>query len=268
MTSLLDRIATVDRFASGLRIEQPAEGIRMLVLDRPAQLNALDTATIRGLIDELEALADDDATRVVLITGANGAFSAGADLDTIDLRGESRKDIEALMRLVMQIGPLVRALPQPTIAVMTGPTVGGALAIALGCDLRIAGHDASFLAPFIHMGLLPDCGATWLIPRLIGEGPALELMLTGRPLGARQAHEIGLVTHLADDPAAAAIDLATTIARRPPEAVRTTKQLVRDNTTSTLADAVGREAVAQAAAFASPEFGALYDAWRASRTPD
>ena len=268
MTSLRDRIAVVDRSAAGLRIEQPADGVRMLVLDRPARVNALDTATILALIDALNTLADDDATRVVVITGANGAFSAGADLDTIDLGGERRDDVENLMRHLMQMGPLVHALPQPTIAAMNGPTVGGALAVALACDLRIASPDASFLAPFIHMGLLPDCGATWLVPRLIGEGPALELMLTGRPLHARQAHDIGLLTHLADDPATAAIELATTIARRPPEAVRMTKELVRTAATGTLAAAVEREAIAQADAFASHEFGARYHAWRLARTPD
>jgi enoyl-CoA hydratase len=241
VTRLQDRIAVVDRSAAGLRVEQPADGVRMLVLDRPARRNALDTATILALIDALNVLVDDDVTRVVVITGANGAFSAGADLDTIDLAGEPRGDIEDFMRLVMQIGPLVYDLPQPTIAAMNGPTVGGALAVALGCDQRIASPDASFLSPFIHMGLLPDCGATWLIPRLIGEGPALELMLSGRPLPARHAHVIGLATHLADDPVSAAIDLATTIARRPPEAVRTTKQLVRAGATGTLAAAVERE---------------------------
>lgn len=253
---------------TGLRVTRPADGVCRLTIDGPATCNALDRSTVDALIDTLGSLADDAATRVVILTGAEGFFSAGANFGSIDLRDQPAVEIESLMHVVMQIGPLLHALPQPTIAAIDGPAAGAGLSLALACDLRIAGPTARFLAPFIHMGLIPDCGATWLLPRIIGEGPALELMLTGHPCGADKAHRLGLVTHLAEDPTTAALDLARIIGARPPDAVRTIKRLVRDGAASSLEDAVDREAVAQALAFSHPDFGARLDAWRASRRPE
>ncbi|HEX4107720.1 MAG TPA: enoyl-CoA hydratase-related protein [Solirubrobacteraceae bacterium] len=253
---------------SGVRVEEPAEGVRLLVLDRPAQRNALDAGVIGTLLEELGRVGEDASVRALVLHGAGGAFSAGADFGGIDFRGLRREEIEPVMRAVLPLGQLLYDVPQPTIAAISGPVAGGALGLALACDVRIGGPDASFLSPFIHMGLVPDCGATWLMPRLAGEGRALELMLGGRPIGAAAAERAGLLTRVENDPLAEALELARTLARRPPQAVRLTKRLVREAGGGDLRAAIEREAVAQAQAFAGAEFEAGFEGWRDNRRPD
>ena len=121
---------------------------------------------------------------------------------------------------------------------------------------------------FIRMGLLPDMGASWLLPRLIGEGAALELLLAGRPIDAERALRMGLVHHLSDDAFATALDLATTFAARPGAAVLATKRLLREAAEGDLARAVDLEAGAQAAASHGSEFADMFATWRATRIAD
>jgi enoyl-CoA hydratase/carnithine racemase len=121
---------------------------------------------------------------------------------------------------------------------------------------------------FIRMGLLPDMGASWLLPRLIGEGAALQLLLAGRPIDAESALRIGLVHQLSDDAFAAALDLATTFAARPAPAVVATKRLLREAADGDLAQAVDLEAGAQAAAIHGSEFAGMFATWRAARVFD
>jgi enoyl-CoA hydratase/carnithine racemase len=259
----VEPVAAVD----GLRVEVPTSGVRQLVLDRPGYVNALDRALAARIAAELELAAADPDLRALIVTGAGGAFSAGADLGMIDLRGRDRTEVLALMREVMRFGGLMRALPMPTIAAIEGPVVGGALALALGCDIRLAAPDATFLSPFVHMGLVPDCGESWLIPRMIGDGPALEFMLTGTSITAADAARLGLVTRISDSPATDAVELSATIARRPATAVRATKRLVRESLVGEISEAIEREAIAQTDAFLGPEFAATYEAWRTTRRP-
>lgn len=268
MSSAADWLRAAGQEGGGVRREDPADGVRLLVLDRPAVLNAFDGATIGRLIAELEQVAAEPDVRALVVTGAEGAFSAGADLNAIDFRGEVAGELEGLMREITRVGALVHELAQPTIAAIDGPVAGGALGIALACDIRLAAPRASFLSPFVHMGLVPDCGATWLMARLMGEGAALEMMLAGRPLDAAGAERAGLVTRVCDDPLVEALELAETLARRPPAAVRATKRLVREAGGGDLPAAIERESVAQAEAFAGAEFAAHFEAWRASRRPD
>lgn len=238
----------------------------MLTLDRPECLNALTEVTFLNLIGELEQIGADGAVRAVVLTGANGAFSAGADLDVLErLPDLGEAETELLLSHLMRASALIHALPQPVIAAITGPAVGGGLSFALACDIRIASPDATFLAPFTRMGLVPDCGATWLLPRVVGHAHALEVLLGASPLDAHDAQRIGLVSRVCPDPLHAALDLAAAFARRPHDAVRATKRLVRRAATVGIEAAIDREAAAQAAALRSSEFAASIGPWRRTR---
>lgn len=259
-------IAEIDPAAARLRVERPADGVAMVVLDEARAMNAIDMATFGGLLEELERIGDDRDVRAVVLTGAGGVFSAGGELADIDrVRHASAAEIEALMHHITHVTALLHALPQTTIAAIDGPAAGGGLSFAAVCDLRLASPRASFLAPFIHMGMVPDCGLTWSLPRLIGAGPALRMMLTGRPVDAAEALRIRLVDELSEDPAAAATALAATIARRPAQAVAATRRLVRQAADADLQQALDREAVAQSVAMTSPEFATILHAWRTTR---
>ncbi|MFE2955552.1 enoyl-CoA hydratase/isomerase family protein [Nocardia tengchongensis] len=247
-------------------MRQRPDGIRVLTLDRPGRHNAITDALFTALVDELEAIPEDRRVRAVVLTGANGAFSAGGDFDTLTTLGETSeaKVAEQLSR-TMRASALLWALPQPTFAAVDGAAVGAGMSLALACDIRVASPAAILLPSFIHMGLVPDSGASWLLPRLIGEGPALQVLLAGRPVDAARAHQLGLVSQISTDPLAVALELAAEYTRRPQAAVAT-KRLLRTVAAGDLATAIDLEAVAQAAAFHSGEFTAAFDAWRTTRT--
>ena len=265
-TETATRTAPTD---GGLRVEHPAEGVRVLVLDRQERRNSLDLEVLTRLAHELALIRTDSAVRAVILTGANGAFSSGADFAALEyLSQRSEAEVAELLARLMRVVDLLWALPQPTIAAIDGPAVGGGMSLALACDIRVGSPTMALFPPFIRMGLLPDMGASWLLPRLIGEGAALELLLAGRPIDAERALRIGLVHQLSDDAFATALDLATTFAARPAAAVRATKRLLRGAADGTLAQAIDLEAGAQAAAIHGSEFAEMFATWRATRSVD
>jgi enoyl-CoA hydratase/carnithine racemase len=254
---------------AGLRVDHPADGVRALVFDHPERRNALDIEVLTRLSHELALIRNDSAVRTVILTGANGAFSAGADFGALEqLSQQSETEVAESLARLMRVVDLLWALPQPTIAAIDGPAVGGGMSLALACDIRVGSPTMALFPPFIRMGLLPDMGASWMLPRLIGEGAALQLLLTGRPTDAESALRIGLVHQLSDDAFATALDLATTFAARPAAAVRATKRLLRRAADGTLAQAIDLEAAAQAAAIHGSEFADLFETWRATRSAD
>jgi enoyl-CoA hydratase/carnithine racemase len=253
----------------GLRVEHPAEGVRVLLLDRRERRNSLDLEVFTRLAHELALISTDSAVKAVILTGANGAFSSGADFDLIEhLSQRPAAEVAELLARQMRVVDMLWALPQPTIAAIDGPAVGAAMSLALACDIRVGSPKMALFPSFIRMGLLPDMGASWLLPRLIGEGAALELLLAGRPIDAERALRIGLVHQLSDDALATALDHATTLAARPAAAVVATKRLLREAADGDLAHAVDLEAGAQAAAVHGSEFADMFATWRATRIAD
>ena len=253
----------------GLRVEHPTEGVRVLVLDRGEHRNSLDLEVLARLAHELALIRTDSAVKAVILTGANGAFSSGADFDLIEhLSQRPEAEVAELLARHMRVVDMLWALPQPTIAAIDGPAVGAAMSLALACDIRVGSPTIALFPSFIRMGLLPDMGASWLLPRLIGEGAALELLLAGRPIDAERALRMGLVQHLSDDAFATALGLATTFAARPRAAVLATKRLLREAAEGDLARAADLEAGAQAAAAHGSEFADLFATWRATRVAD
>jgi enoyl-CoA hydratase len=254
---------------TGPRVEYPGDGVVLVVFDRPECVNALTPSAMLRVSRELQRIAEDPAVRVVVVTGANGAFSAGADLNAIEqVAALPVAEVRDLLAQIMRMTAVLWGLPQPTIAAIEGPAAGGGMALALACDIRVAAPDSVLLAPFINMGLVPDCGLSWTLPRLVGEGHALEILLSGRPVHANRCAQLGLFTQVCPDPLGAALDLAATFARRPPAAVRATKALVRKVAHGSLDEAITHEAHTQAEALHGTEFARAVGPWRASRRPD
>jgi enoyl-CoA hydratase len=181
----------------------------VVTIDRPARRNAIDGRTADALVATLDAFEADEAARVMVLTGAGGTFCAGADLTAIDTLSP---------RLMAGEGPLGftrRVAAKPVIAAIDGWAVAGGLELALWCDLRVASPEAKLGCLERRFGVPLVDGGTWRLPRTIGLGRALDLVLTGRVVAAEEAAAIGLVTEIAADPLARAIQLAEQIAAYP-----------------------------------------------------
>lgn len=248
---------------TGLRIERPAEGVVLLVLDRPERRNALDDEVLlRRLPDTCAELATDESVRVVVLAGEGRDFCAGADLSC---SGLSQPDVEASERYLRttHATPLtLHTMPKPVIAAVAGAAVGAGLGLALACDVRLAAPTARFVAPLVHMGLPPDYATSYLLPRLVGPDVALELFLTGRAVDAEEALRLRMVTRIVDDPRTAALDLAVQLAGNAAAATAVTKRLVHAAAERDAAVAVDDEIRMVAAALHSKEFPARLGAWR------
>jgi enoyl-CoA hydratase len=213
-------------------VERPAAHVRLLKLNRPDQLNAMNAELCEALRDELESAAADRGCRSIVLTGEGRGFCAGLDLrgygsapgnDGSDPARDHLGNQEHMSRALLR----VRATPQPVVAAVNGPAAGFGLALALASDIRYAARSAVFRAAFVNVGLSNcDMGTSWLLPRLIGASRAHELMLTGRRVNAEEAGSIGLVAEVVDDEPLLerALEAAEQIATWAPWGVRLTKQ--------------------------------------------
>jgi 2-(1,2-epoxy-1,2-dihydrophenyl)acetyl-CoA isomerase len=243
--------------------------VARLTLDRPAKLNALAGTMREQLLEGLERCAADSEVRCVVITGAGSAFCAGGDLETMWSLKE-REDAAGFGRLVelgMQVVRTLRELDKPSIAAIPGVAAGAGLSLAAACDLRIAAAGARFAASFVKIGLHPDWGLTYFLPRLVGAGKAAELCLTGEPIGAEEALRIGLVERvvLAESLEAAALDLARALAAREPLALSLIRTSLAAALPGDLEAALERERSAQIALFQSADFRERLAAFRQRR---
>jgi len=174
-----------------------AGGVTRIVLNRPESFNALDPRTFGELLDAVEMAGDDRDTRVVVLTGAGKAFCAGGDMKRMQEGtglepSDQRDEIRQNHRIVKKI----HEMEKPVIASVNGVAVGAGCDLVLACDLRIASEKARFGEVFANVGLVPDAGGTYFLPRLIGPAKACELIFTGRIIDAREAERIGLVNRV------------------------------------------------------------------------
>jgi 2-(1,2-epoxy-1,2-dihydrophenyl)acetyl-CoA isomerase len=223
-----------------------AGGVAVVTLNRPDALNALTVPLKEALLATFDELAGNDAVRAVVLTGAGRAFCAGQDLrerlepDALPLEDEIRARYNPLL-LAM------RRLPKPIVGAINGVAAGAGASLALACDIRIAATGASFLLAFGRVGLIPDTGATWLLPRLIGAAKAAELALTTDPLTAEDAERLGLVATVV--PPEILLDearaLATRLAAAAPVALALTKEALELSWESTLEEQLQTEAELQ-----------------------
>jgi enoyl-CoA hydratase/carnithine racemase len=215
-----------------LLTDSPSEHVRVLKMNRPDQLNAMNAELCEALHRELDRLALERSCRAIVITGAGRGFCAGVDLrgygdapgnDGSDEARDRLGNQQHMSRLILRL----RATPQPVIAAVNGPAAGFGLALACGSDIRFAADSAVFRAAFINIGVSNcDMAVSWLLPRLIGASRAHELMLTGRKFGAEEADRIGLVSEVVAGDAliARAVEAAEQIAAWSPWGTRLTKQ--------------------------------------------
>ncbi len=173
-------------------------GVRTITLNRPDDLNALDGRMKSELAAELKQVAKDRQVRCLVITGAGRAFCSGQDLKEATARKDGFDFTGALRK---QYNPIIMALASleiPTIASVNGVAAGAGWSLALACDLRIASTKAKFVSAFSKIGLVPDSGMTWTLPRLVGTAKALEIAWMGDPIAADVALQLGLVNRLAE----------------------------------------------------------------------
>jgi len=230
------------------------DGVALVTLNRPEKLNALGSRIVHELMHFFARAEREDAIKAIVITGAGRAFSAGADLTGDPSEDKDLDEADGYRRMkegaIGHWGVLSKQLglcPKPVIAAVNGVSAGAGLSLALSADIRIASTEARFISVFVRRGLVPDTGATFYLPQLIGPSRALEMMFTGDEVSAEQAEHWGLVNRvvapeqLLDE----AMALATRIARGPSIAIELSKRLVQDVTREGLGRQLQAEAWAQ-----------------------
>ena len=241
------------------------DGVATVTLNRPDEMNAMTDGMFAELKDVLAKLPESGA-RVLVMTGAGRGFCSGASLSA----GDGLRDVEASVR--SGLNAVIQGLYEldiPFITAVNGAAAGAGCPLALAGDLVIAGRSAYFLQAFARVGLIPDGGSSWLLPRLIGRPRAMRMMMLAERVSAEQAESWGMVSHLADD--AALMDEARTIARGlangPTQSYRMIRGAVRTAMDGTLAEALAVEAVNQGAAAATEDFAEGAMAFREKRAP-
>jgi len=219
---------------------QPAAGVALVTIDRPGALNAVSFALIAELVAALHTLDADPACRCVVLTGSGSrAFAAGADIR--ELAGQTPESLRA--GGAFDRWDELRQVGLPIIAAVRGYALGGGCELAMACDLIVAGEDAQFGQPEIKLGVIPGAGGTQRLTRAIGKARAMELILTGRSLTAREAEAAGLVSLVvpAEETLDRAIELAVRIAAMPPIAVRAAKAMVNEAADTLLTEGLAAE---------------------------
>lgn len=244
-----------------------ADGVATLTLNRPEAFNALNAQLHADLLAALRQVERDPSVRAVIITGAGKAFCAGQDLREIPETGAPALIGERLRQSYNPLVTKLRTLACPVIAAINGAAAGAGLSLALACDLRIAAESARLVFAFARVGLIPDCGMTYTLPRLIGPARAFELAALGGELDAATALQWGMLNRVVPDAdlLQAAVDLATQLACGPALAISLTKRSLTFAQHATLEEALAYEAMAQQAASAHPDFAEGIAAFREKR---
>jgi 2-(1,2-epoxy-1,2-dihydrophenyl)acetyl-CoA isomerase len=254
---------------------QVADGVGVLTLQRPDKLNSFTARMHEELRDAFTAIEgavqDEPALRALVLTGAGRAFCAGQDLAerNIDPAGPP-PDLGASLRL--NYNPLVRriaALPIPVVAAVNGVAAGAGASLALACDLVLAARSARFVQPFCRLGLVPDAGGTWMLPRLVGMARAKGLAFLGEPLSAEQALQWGLIWQVVEDDQllATACGLAGRLARQATRSFALQKQAFAASLGNTLAQQLELEAELQTQAGRTQDFAEGVRAFLERREP-
>lgn len=252
-------------------LTRTADGVCTVTLNRPAAFNAFNEPMKADLLAALRRSADDDAVRAVVLTGSGRAFCAGQDLKEHGARlaaGDATV-ADTVQDFYNPLITLVTDLPKPVIASINGVAAGAGAALAFACDLRIAADTASFAMAFAAAGLSADSGASFTLPRLVGAGRAMQLMLLGETVGAAEALRIGLVSEVvpAAELAERAAALAARLAQGATGALGRIKRSAQYAATHTLAESLAFEDEAQRACFASADHREALAAFIDKRPP-
>jgi enoyl-CoA hydratase/carnithine racemase len=255
---------------SHLRLERPSGGVALLVLDNPDQRNAMSDAMTASWVAAVEELAADRSVRAVVVTGEGSAFCSGGDTSWI--AGEPDASVDELRTRMMAFYRAwlsIRRLEVPTIAAVNGPAIGAGLCLALACDLRYAAAGARLGAPFVKLGMHAGMAGTYLLPNVVGEAHARDLLLTGRLVDADEALRLGLVSRVLEPAAFLDGVLATAagIAATAPIASRLTKLALAGGGHADLETCLQWEALAQPVTLATADLQEGIRAAREKRPP-
>lgn len=228
--------------------------IAVLSFNRPARRNALSAEVYEGFVSTLPQLAGDPNIRVLMLTGAGGAFCAGGDVKAMNERNQSSASgasasesrVDDLRLRQRQVSLALHQFPQPVVAALPGPAAGAGFSIAMAADIRLAAESALLVTAFAGVGASGDFGGSWFLNRLVGPAKAKELYFTSPRLTAQESLALGLVNRVLPDEGfdQAALDFCTEMAQRPPIALRYMKENIDRADTAELADALDAEATA------------------------
>jgi enoyl-CoA hydratase/carnithine racemase len=254
-------------------------GFATITLNRPERLNSLSSELLESFADILDQIAIEDSIRVVIITGAGRAFCSGADTD--EMTGGSgdgphkpgpggAEDLRRGFKLAQRVILGIYKMEKPVIAAINGPAVGAGFDLACACDIRIASASARFMAAYIHVGLFPGYGGTWLYPRLVGSAKAAELMYTGNFMEVDEAISLGFLNSVvSDDELIATTEkMALRIARGPRIAIRLAKTMMRRGMSMDLETSLEMSAAAEAITLSSADHIEGMTAHREKRRPE
>ena len=254
-----------------MNIDYQLDGdVAVITLNRPDRFNALDAGLAAGTVDALDKAGGE--ARAVVLTGKGKAFCSGADLS--QLMGDYETggpDLAGLLNDVFH--PMVNALANskvPTVAAVNGVAAGAGLGIALGCDMRIMAESAFLTSSFTAIGLVPDSGTTWWLPRHVGVSKAIELTMTNKRVNAEEARSLGLCVEVVPDGEVVvrAVELAATMADMVPDSLVTTRRLIRDAAALSFGEALEAEQVEQGRLGKTSEHREGVAAFLEKRKPD
>jgi 2-(1,2-epoxy-1,2-dihydrophenyl)acetyl-CoA isomerase len=257
--------------------KDPSEHIATLTLNRPERRNALNDVMQDEIGDAIEEVENDDALRVLIVTGAGRVFCAGGDLE--QLRGGSEPgtwvtdnvdDIRRAFKRTQRFMLALQRMEKPVIAMINGAAVGAGFDLTCGCDIRIGTPRARFMVAYVRIGLFPGFGGTWLYPRMLGSiGKAAEMLFTGDFLEAEEAHRLGFLNHLVaeDELESVTLEMARKIANGPPIAIRLSKLMLYRGLEFDLETAMKMAAAAETITLTSRDHAEGTAAFRESRPP-
>src|SRR5690242_19065850 len=254
----------------GILEQHDSGGVRHIVMSRAEKRNALNEELIRALAEAFEHTAEDDTVRVVVLRGDGPMFSSGMDLGNLRALSENPEAIHELREPILRAWNMLEEMPQATIAQIHGGAIGGAMELALACDLRVMAEDAVAGLVETRIGLIPDVGGSSRLPSIVGLGNAKELIMTGKLIDGREAHRIGFANRIA--PAgeldAATDQLANELLACAPRAVALAKRVLDKAAKPMLEDSLLREVDAQEELAGSEDFAEGTRAFLDKRQPE
>jgi 2-(1,2-epoxy-1,2-dihydrophenyl)acetyl-CoA isomerase len=253
-------------------LESRDGAVLTLTMNRPDRLNPLGTELATALVQALQRGSEDTGVRAIVLTGSGRGFCSGGDLALLrDARTRSAADdLKGLLHAGSEIVLTMGLMPKPVIAAVNGPAAGAGMNLALACDIRIASDRATFAQSFARVGLVPDFGGTWLLPRLVGPGRAAELFMTADTLNAEEAQRMGIVDHVVPHGSLAqeAAAMAARLAAAPPLVVRAIKLMLNGSHIEEMRSALRNEEKHQEECFRSEDCAEGLNAFFEKRAPN
>ncbi len=243
---------------------------RQLTLNRPDRLNALNTEMHGALMAALTEAEADPQCRAILVTGAGRGFCAGQDLGDVAVKDDGPPDLKAVLERYNALVRKLRRMEMPVVCAVNGVAAGAGANLALACDIVLAAKSASFIQAFSRIGLIPDCGGTWFLPRLVGAARARALAILAEPLPAERAEQWGLIWKALDDEAlmAEAHTLTARLAKQATIGIALTKRAFDDAETNTLDAQLDLERDLQDEAGHTPDYAEGVRAFIEKRAPN